>query len=119
VTDGPIDSFVSDATCLRQEGFPMLRVFLATTNIFTSLVIGALAMGAVWYMAPETMQTLFQSASGLKAWLTNLGLEPKYNNFLYFLIEERQLVFMGFVIVTRMLLAILAAIFIAPFTEAI
>lgn len=97
----------------------MLRVFLATTNIFVSLVFGALAMGAVWYLSPETMQAMFQSASGLKAWLTNLGIEPKYNNFVWFLIEERQLVFMGFVIATRVILAILAAIFIAPFTEAI
>ena len=96
----------------------MLRVFLATTNIFASLSLGALAMGAVWYLSPETIQGLFQSASGLKAWLTNLGIEPKYNNFIWFLIEERQLVFMGFVIATRVVLAILAAIFIAPFTDA-
>lgn len=96
----------------------MLRVFLATTNIFASLILGALAMGTVWYLSPETIQSLFQSASGLKSWLTNLGIEPKYNNFIWFLIEERQLVFMGFVIATRVALAILAAIFIAPFTDA-
>lgn len=97
----------------------MLRVFLATTNIFTSLILGALAMGAVWYLSPDLMQELFQSASGFKSWLTSLGLEPKYNNFLWFLIEERQLVFMGFVIATRVVMAVVAAIFIAPFTEAV
>lgn len=97
----------------------MLRVFLATTNIFTSLILGALAMGVVWYLSPDLMQSFFQSASGFKTWLTSLGIEPKYNNFLWFLIEERQLVFMGFVIATRVVMAILAAIFIAPFTEAI
>lgn len=95
----------------------MLRVFLATTNIFASLVLGALAMGVVWYLSPGTMQDLFQLASGVKGWLTGLGIDPTYNNFIWFLIEERQLVFMGFVIVTRMVLAILGAIFIAPFTE--
>jgi hypothetical protein len=97
----------------------MLRVFLATTNIFASLVFGALAMGLVWYFSPETMQSMFLAASGVKTWLTSLGLDPKYNNFLLFLIEDRQLVFMGFVIATRVLFAILAAIFIAPFTEAV
>lgn len=97
----------------------MLRVFLATTNIFVSLVVGALAMGLVWYLSPDTMQSFFQSASGFKAWLTSLGIEPKYNNFIWFLIEERQLVFMGFVIATRVVFAIFAAIFIAPFTETI
>ncbi len=95
----------------------MLRVFLATTNIFVSLVLGALAMGVVWYLSPETMQNLFLAASGVKTWLTSLGIDPTYNNFIWFLIEERQLVFMGFVIVTRVVLAILGAIFIAPFTE--
>ncbi len=101
----------------RNWGVIMLRVFLATTNIFVSLVLGALAMGIVWYVSPETMQNLFQFASGVKTWLTSLGIEPTYNNFIWFLIEERQLVFMGFVIVTRVVLAILGAIFIAPFTE--
>ena len=97
----------------------MLRVFLATTGMMTSLILGALAMGAVWYWSPDVMQELFQSASGFKSWLTNMGIEPKYNNFIWFLIEERQLVFMGFVIATRVAMAILAAIFIAPFTEAV
>ena len=97
----------------------MLRVFLATTNIFTSLILGALAMGVVWYLSPDLMQDFFHSASGLKLWLTNLGIDPKYNNFLWFLIEERQIVFMGFVIATRVVMAMLAAIFIAPFTESI
>ncbi len=97
----------------------MLRVFLATTNIFTSLILGALAMGVVWYLSPDLMQDFFQSASGFKSWLTNLGIDPKYNNFLWFLIEERQIVFMGFVIATRVVMAMLAAIFIAPFSESI
>lgn len=93
----------------------MLRVLLATTGMMASLIIGALAMGAVWYWSPEAMQELFQVASGLKSWLTNTGIEPRYNTFIWFLIEERQLVFMGFVIATRALMAIAAAIFLEPF----
>ena len=88
----------------------MIRVLLATTNIFVSLVLGALAMGAVWYLAPETMQTLFQSASGIKNWLVSRGISATYNNFLWFLIEERQLVFMGFVMATRIVLAIVVSL---------
>lgn len=91
----------------------MTRVLLATSNIFFSLVLGALAMGVVWYLYPEIMQQLFQAASGVKAWLVNLGLPPKYNNFVWFLIEERQLVFMGFVMVTRIAMAIVIAILMA------
>ena len=88
----------------------MLRVLLATSNVFVSLVLGALAMGAVWYLWPESIQQLFLWASSVKSWLVNRGLPPRYNNFLWFLIEERQLVYMGFVMATRMLLASLVAL---------
>ena len=57
-------------------------------NIFTSLIL-RLAW-ASWY-SPDLMQDFFQSASGFKSWLTNLGIDPKYNNFLWF-DRERQIV---------------------------
>ena len=88
----------------------MFRILIATGNILVSLVLGALAMGAVWYLQPELMQSLFQWASGIKGWLVSRGLSATYNNFLWFLIEERQLVFMGFVMVTRIVLATLVTI---------
>jgi len=88
----------------------MIRVVLATTNILASLVFGALAMGFVWYLSPDTIQTLFQTASSFKGWVVSRGLSSSYNNFLWFLIEEKQLVFMGFVMATRIVLAILVSI---------
>ena len=93
----------------------MVRVVFATSNIFLSLVLGALAMGFVWYLEPETMQNFFQWSSGVKTWIVNRGVEAKYNNFLWFLIEERQLVYMGFVMATRILLAILTSMFLYVF----
>lgn len=95
----------------------MLRVLFATTNILISLVIGAVAMGVVWYLYPDVLESFFRSAAGIKAYLVNLGIPPQYNNFLMFLIEERQIVFMGFVVATRFVLALLTAIFISPFLE--
>lgn len=93
----------------------MLKVVLATTNVFFSLVLGALAMGVVWYLAPDLMQGLFQSASGMKAWLVSRGISAKYNVFLWFLIEERQLVYMGFVLATRVVMSILTTFLVALF----
>ena len=99
------------ATLLAPQGdATVTRVLFASTNIFFSLILGALAMGFVWYFDPDLMQSIFQQASGLKSWLVNRGVPPKYNNFLWFLIEERQLVYMGFVMVTRIALAIIVAI---------
>jgi hypothetical protein len=88
----------------------MVRVLIASANIFLSLIFGALCMGAIWYLAPEHMQQLFMYASGVKAWIVGLGLPAKYNNFLWFLIEEKQLVYMGFVMITRIALAVLVAV---------
>jgi hypothetical protein len=93
----------------------LLRLLLSTGNIFVSMVLGAIAMGAVWYWQPEVIQSLFVYANGVKAWLVSRGISAEYNNFLWFLIEEKQLVFMGFTIVVRIVLAILAAFFAALF----
>jgi hypothetical protein len=101
----------------RTEGAVMVRVVLATSNIFISLVLGALAMGAVWYIEPEMMQRFFQWASGAKAWIVNRGLDAKYNNFMWFLIEDRQLVYMGFVMATRIALAMLTSTFAYVFAR--
>lgn len=88
----------------------MIRVVFAAVNVFASLVLGALVMGLVWYFWPDTIQSLFMWASGLKAWMVNRGLPAHYNIFLWFLIEERQLVYMGFVTVSRIVLAALVAV---------
>jgi hypothetical protein len=88
----------------------MFRVLLATSNIFFSLVLGLLAFGFVFINYPETMATILDAASGLKDWLTNRGISPEYNNWMRVLLEERQLVFMGFTILMRVLLSILFAV---------
>lgn len=87
----------------------MGRVIAATASIFFSLILGAVALAAVAVLLPETMETLLKSASWLRDQLTGTGLAPKYNVWVMFLIAEQQLVFMGFVIIMRILLAMLIA----------
>lgn len=84
----------------------MLRVLFSTGNIFFSLVLGALAFGFVFIKYPETMSQILDGAAGLKTWLTSRGLSYEYNNWMRVLLEERQLVFMGFTIVMRILLSL-------------
>ncbi len=79
---------------------------MSTGNIFISLVLGALAFGFVFIKFPETMSHILDAASALKAWLTSLGLSNEYNNWMRVLLEERQLVFMGFTIMMRLLLSL-------------
>ncbi len=51
-------------------------------------------------------------ARNLKGVITNTGLDPKYNIWVEFLLEEKQILFMFFTIAARIVLAIIAA----PFT---
>jgi hypothetical protein len=90
----------------------LLRLFLATSTIFLSLILGAFALAFVGYNSPETLSEMLTWARNLKGVLTNTGLEPKYNIWVELLLEERQLLFMFFTIAARIVLAIIAA----PFT---
>ncbi len=84
----------------------MRRLLLSTGNIFLSLVLGAIAFGFVFLKYPDTMNQILDAASGLKTWLITRGLSPEYNNWIRVLLEERQLAFMGFTIVARIVLSI-------------
>src|SRR4051794_36243632 len=88
----------------------MLRLLFASTSLFFSLVLAAIAMGVVVLFAPEAMERLFHGAGDVKTWLVSRGIPSKYNVFLQFLIEERQLVYMSFVVIARILLGILGAL---------
>lgn len=91
----------------------MLRIVLATGNIVFSLFLGAIAFGFVFIKYPDTMGSILDAAARLKAWLTSRGLSTEYNNWVRVLLEERQLVFMGFTVAVRVLLSVLAAPFLA------
>ncbi len=85
----------------------MTRILLSTGNILVSLILGALLFGFVFIKYPETMSSILDAASGFKAWLISLGITTEYNNWIRVLLEERQLVFMGFTIIARIGLSIL------------
>lgn len=80
------------------------------------MLLGAIAMAIVAVNWPETMEAILNMATGVKEYLTNTGLASKYNVWVKFLIQEQQLVFMGFVIFTRILLAMLIALIFYLFT---
>ena len=85
----------------------MTRILLSTGNIFISLILGALLFGFVFLKYPETMSSILDGASSFKTWLIGLGISTEYNNWIRVLLEERQLVFMGFTILARIGLSIL------------
>lgn len=86
----------------------MLRIFLSAGNILFSLILGALLMALVAVYSPETLSMLLGWARDFKSVLTGTGLNPKYNIWLEILLEERQLLFMGFTVFARILLGLIA-----------
>ena len=89
----------------------IFRLLTSTGNVFLSLILGAVAIAMVGIHYPETLSMLLGWARELKQFLTGLGLEPKYNIWVELLLEERQLLFMGFTIVARIVLSLITGLF--------
>ncbi len=90
----------------------MTRLLFSIGNVFVSLVLGAILFGFVFLRYPETMGAILDWAASFKSWLINRGISTEYNNWIRVLLEERQLVFMGFTIMARIALSILTYPFI-------
>lgn len=88
----------------------MSRLLFATSSIFLSLVLGALALALVGINYPEVLSVMIGWARNLKVALTSTGLAARYNVWIELLLEERQLLFMFFTIGARIVLAIVAGV---------
>jgi hypothetical protein len=86
----------------------VLRILLSAGNILVSLIIGALLMALVAVYSPETLSMLLALARDFKSLITGTGLQAKYNIWLEVLLDERQLLFMGFTVVARILIGFIA-----------
>jgi len=93
----------------------LLRLFLSTSMLFFSLILGAVSLAFVGYQSPETLSMMLGWARDLKAVITGTGLDPKYNIWVELLLEERQLLFMFFTIAARIVLGLLGALLGALF----
>lgn len=88
----------------------LVRILVATGTIFFSLILGAILLAVVGYNYPEFLSEMLGWARQLKLFITSRGLAPHYNIWLELLLEERQLLFMAFVIAARILIATVMAL---------
>jgi hypothetical protein len=88
----------------------VLRILFSAGNILLSLILGALLMALVAIYSPETLSQLLGLARQFKALITGTGLDARYNIWLELLLEERQLLFMGFTVVARILIGLVGLI---------
>lgn len=88
----------------------MVRLLASTGNVLLSLVLGAIGVAMVGIHYPEQLSVMLGWARELKLFITGLGLEPRYNIWVELMLEERQLLFMGFTIVARIILSIITGV---------
>jgi hypothetical protein len=89
-----------------------MRSFLGSfSNFFLSIVLGAFAMGTFWYYYPDQFVQLQRSASAIREWIVAHSWSTRSESIFRFLLEDRQLLLIGFVLVIRFLLGLIAVPF--------
>jgi hypothetical protein len=84
------------------------RFLLSLGNLFFSLVLGAVALGCSLHFFPDLTLSLFRAAGGLREKLIS-GIAPvRYDAMVRTVVEERQLVYMGYVLAARVAVGLLA-----------
>jgi hypothetical protein len=84
-------------------------------NFFFSIVLGAVAMGVFWYYLPDEFLQLQRSASLVREWIVARAWSPRSETIFRFLLEDRQLLLIAFVLAARFLLGLLVLPFKALF----
>lgn len=84
----------------------MVRTILAAGNMITAFILAILAIIFLGLNYPPAISESLRWARYTKDIITGSGLNPSYNVWLEFLLEDRQLVFIGYTIVMRMILAL-------------
>ncbi len=85
----------------------MTRVIAATANIFFSLLLGAIALAFCAVLFPALVDSMINFASDIKNSVTSAGIPVKYNIWIKLIFKEESLVLMFFVIIMRILFALL------------
>jgi hypothetical protein len=88
----------------RLGGYVVLRALGSVGSIVFSLIIGALLLAYVGVEWPSVLSASLRLAHGLKEVITGTSLDPRYNVWIEFLLDDRQLVFMFYVVLARILL---------------
>jgi hypothetical protein len=85
----------------------LTRTILAAGNMVAAFLLAALTIVFLALNYPPAISASLRWARVAKDIITGSGLNPSYNIWLEFFLEERQLVFVGFTILMRIVLALL------------
>jgi hypothetical protein len=82
------------------------RYGLSFSYFFFSVIAGAIAMGFFWYYLPDQFVQLQRAASVLRDWIAAHAWSNRAESIIRFLLEDRQLLLIAFVLVVRLLLGL-------------
>jgi hypothetical protein len=82
------------------------RFFLSLGNVFFSLILGAVALGIGLFYFPDATLQLFKWAGSLRETLISGNWPSRYEVVLRVLVDERQIVYMGFVLAARIIVGL-------------
>jgi len=83
------------------------RFFLPLGNVAVSLILGAVALGVFWYYLPDATLQLFKWSGSIREGVVSGYWPARYEVVIRALVDERQIVYMGFVLATRIVLGLL------------
>ncbi len=95
------------------------RYFLSLGNVFFSLVLGAVALGVAWFHFPAETVQMFKAAGVVREWLASRGWPAHYEAAVRALLDERQIVYMGFVLATRIVVGLIIGLCFSMFRKAV
>jgi hypothetical protein len=83
-----------------------MRVLLAASNMVTAFLLAIVTIVFLGLNYPPAISASLRWARVAKDLITGTGFNPSYNVWIEFFIEERQLVFIGYTIIMRAVLAL-------------
>ena len=87
------------------------RFFLSVGNVFFSLILGAVALFFFWLYFPDWTLQLFRWASSIREGVASGTWPARYEVAIRALVDERQIVYMGFVLATRIVMGVMIMLF--------
>jgi hypothetical protein len=87
-----------------------MRLFFSSVSFIATVVLGTLAFAATAIEFPGIMRDLIAAAEQLRGYLAETGLSDSYMVWVDLLISGDKIVLLGFIIATRVLLALLVAV---------
>lgn len=84
----------------------IIRFLASFGNVFLSLILGVIALGFFWYYFPAEFNSAIRVAAVVREWIIARVWSTRAESILRFMLEDRQLLLMGFVLTARFLLGL-------------